>query len=50
MSSKSEATTGEKPGKGCYSCTRCGCDVNLDADDKMPPCPSCGNTSFTKCD
>ena len=40
--------TGEKPGKGEYSCTKCGFDVTLGDRDKMPPCPNCHNTSFTK--
>lgn len=40
--------TGEKPGKGCYSCTNCGTDVCLGEQDKMPPCPKCTNTSFSK--
>ena len=40
--------TGEKPGKGVYSCTNCGTDVTLDNGDKMPPCPKCNNTSFEK--
>lgn len=45
---KNCCTTGEKPGKGCYSCTNCGTDINLDMNDKCPPCPSCGNTEFEK--
>ena len=40
--------TGDKPGKGVYSCTNCGTDVTLDQDDKMPPCPKCNNTTFEK--
>lgn len=47
-SNKCRCRTGEKPGKGCYSCTNCGTDINLDTDDKCPPCPRCNNTSFTK--
>lgn len=43
------ATTGEKPGKGVYKCTRCGQIVVLDDNsDTLPPCPTCYNTSFTK--
>ena len=38
--------TGEKPGKGEYCCTKCHCEVSLGEYDKMPPCPSCSNTSF----
>lgn len=42
-------TTGEKPGKGVYVCTRCGTIVTLDNDtDVLPPCPKCHNTEFKK--
>lgn len=47
MSKSAKISTGEKPGKGCYSCTKCGFDLRLGADDKMPPCPNCSNTTFT---
>jgi len=41
------ATTGEKPGTGCYICTNCHQEVNLDdQSDKLPPCPSCNNTKY----
>ena len=40
--------TGEKPGRGKYSCTNCHTVVTLDASDKMPPCPKCTNSEFTK--
>lgn len=50
MSSNYTCHTGEKPGKGCYSCTNCGTDLRLGAEDKMPPCPHCNNTSFVKCE
>jgi len=43
------ATTGEKPGKGVYMCTKCGQLVRLDdATDTLPPCPTCDNTNFIK--
>ncbi len=43
------AKTGEQPGAGKYKCTNCGQMVTLDADgDKLPPCPSCSNTEFTR--
>lgn len=45
---KSIVRTGEKPGSGKYSCTNCGTVVNLDQKDKMPPCPKCTNSEFTK--
>ncbi len=48
MSRYAKISTGEKPGKGCYSCTNCGFDLRLGMDDKMPPCPNCNNTTFTK--
>lgn len=41
------STTGEKPGKGVYTCTNCGQKVKLDdATDTLPPCPSCEKTNF----
>jgi hypothetical protein len=41
------STTGEKPGKGTYSCTKCGASLRLDdASDTLPPCPKCRNTEF----
>lgn len=40
--------TGEKPGRGVYSCTNCKTKITLDSQDKMPPCPRCSNSSFTK--
>jgi len=41
--------TGEKPGRGVYTCTKCGEIVRLDNDtDTLPPCPKCHNTSFRK--
>ena len=46
---KNIVKTGEKPGSGCYSCTNCHTKVSLGTDDKMPPCPSCSNDSFTPC-
>lgn len=42
-------TTGEKPGKGTYVCTKCGQEVVLDDDiDTLPPCPKCNNTEFRR--
>lgn len=42
-------TTGEKPGKGVYTCTKCGTTVHLDdTTDTLPPCPKCHNTTFRK--
>ena len=39
--------TGEKPGVGTYTCTKCGTTVHLDdASDTLPPCPKCSNTNF----
>ena len=45
---KSICKTGEKPGYGTYSCTNCGCNVDLGKRDKMPPCPNCSNNEFTE--
>lgn len=41
--------TGEKPGNGEYECVNCGQTVYLnDATDTLPPCPKCGETTYTK--
>lgn len=41
--------TGEKPGKGIYTCTKCGQTVVLDdSTDTLPPCPKCDSTTYTK--
>ena len=32
MASKCTCRTGEKPGKGCYSCTNCGTDIHLNLE------------------
>ena len=41
--------TGEKPGKGVYICTNCNQIVVLNnVEDKLPPCPTCNNTTFIK--
>jgi DNA-directed RNA polymerase subunit RPC12/RpoP len=41
------STTGEKPGKGTYTCKKCGQVVHLDQDsDTLPPCPHCSGTEF----
>jgi len=44
-------TTGEKPGGGTYTCTKCNVTITLDENtDTMPPCPKCNNTEFNKKD
>lgn len=41
-------TTGEKPGKGTYTCFSCGQKVRLDdSSDRLPPCPKCAGTKYT---
>lgn len=41
--------TGEKPGIGKYTCSKCGQVVRLDDNaDTLPPCPRCDNTTYTK--
>ena len=41
------STTGEKPGIGTYTCTKCGQKVHLDDNtDTLPPCPNCHNTNY----
>jgi len=40
-------TTGEKPGKGAYTCKGCGQVVVLDdSTDTLPPCPKCSGTDY----
>ena len=40
-------STGEKPGKGTYTCSNCGRIVVLDDDtDTLPPCPKCSKTEY----
>lgn len=42
------STTGEKPGKGLYTCNNCQETVYLDdEDDVLPPCPRCSETEYT---
>lgn len=42
------STTGQKPGKGTYTCNRCGSKKVLDDDtDTLPPCSKCSGTEFT---
>lgn len=39
--------TGENPGKGEYTCVKCGQVVILDEDsDILPPCPKCNGTEY----
>lgn len=40
-------STGEKPGKGEYTCDDCGQVVVLDDNsDTLPPCPKCSGTDY----
>ncbi|MCK5136390.1 MAG: hypothetical protein KAR19_11430 [Bacteroidales bacterium] len=42
------SSTGEKPGKGAYTCKNCGQVVVLDDNtDTLPPCPRCNHTEYT---
>jgi len=38
--------TGTFPGPGTYFCVECGSQLSLQEDDKLPPCPRCGASSF----
>ncbi|MGI2142802.1 zinc ribbon-containing protein [Shewanella frigidimarina] len=41
------SSTDEKPGKGVYTCTKCGQRVILDDNsDILPPCPKCEATKY----
>lgn len=48
-----EHDIGEKPGKEGYCCTNCGWSCYLNgADDRLPPCGSCGkgqDTTYRHC-
>lgn len=48
MPNQGKPHTGDKPGKGHYECTACGQGLDLDSNDKMPPCPKCSKTAFKK--
>ncbi|MCP4228855.1 MAG: zinc ribbon-containing protein [bacterium] len=38
---------GQKPGKGTYTCIKCGTTVTLDdATDTLPPCPKCHGCDY----
>lgn len=40
---------GTNQGEGCYCCCNCGTEVTIDhSGDKLPPCPRCSNTTYTK--
>lgn len=38
--------TGIFPGPGTYFCVDCGLQLSLQEDDRLPPCPRCGASSF----
>jgi hypothetical protein len=39
---------GAAPGAGTFSCTTCGSQVSLEAQDELPECPRCGSESFRR--
>jgi predicted nucleic acid-binding Zn-ribbon protein len=39
---------GAAPGAGTFSCTDCGSQVSLEAQDEVPQCPRCGSESFRR--
>ena len=39
---------GAAPGAGTFSCTDCGSQVSLEAQDEVPECPRCGSESFRR--
>ncbi|WP_131840398.1 zinc ribbon-containing protein [Acetobacteroides hydrogenigenes] len=42
-------STGQKPGKGTYKCTKCGVVITLDDNtDTLPPCPKCHGSNWVK--
>jgi hypothetical protein len=40
--------TGTLPGTGSFSCTECDYTVTLAVWDRLPPCPACGSTDYTR--
>ncbi|MEG1500088.1 MAG: hypothetical protein RR400_03380 [Clostridia bacterium] len=47
----SNCKTGTKQNKGEFKCCNCGTCVCLDQNNStLPPCPSCGNDTFSKID
>jgi hypothetical protein len=40
--------TGAAPGAGTFSCSACGSQVSLEAQDELPECPRCGSESFRR--
>ena len=39
---------GAAPGAGTFSCTACGSQVSLEAQDELPQCPRCESASFRR--
>jgi hypothetical protein len=39
---------GAAPGSGTFSCSVCGSQVSLEAQDDLPECPRCGSESFRR--
>jgi hypothetical protein len=39
---------GAAPGAGTFSCSACGSQVSLEAQDELPECPRCGCESFRR--
>jgi predicted RNA-binding Zn-ribbon protein involved in translation (DUF1610 family) len=39
---------GAAPGAGTFSCSACGSQVSLEAQDELPECPRCGSLSFRR--
>jgi len=40
-------TSGVRPGKGSYECSKCGTLVKVAEDEILPMCPICKGTNFT---
>jgi hypothetical protein len=39
---------GAAPGAGTFSCSGCGSQVSLEAQDELPECPRCGSETFRR--
>jgi predicted nucleic acid-binding Zn-ribbon protein len=46
ISASDSYVSGNFPGPGTYFCVKCGSQLALQEDDRLPDCPRCGSSSF----